>query len=184
MQLTSISSKYENEKEIVQPFKSQNLEDKPKEILTSNDHTLKDFKEVSALRFAHWTFFLMVENVSFQLNLNVVSKMENFWIRFKNVEIDCACLEEERACLKTENQLLKQKLKQYLQDISVANGRIGSMKEEDRLRPHSVKIERTICVASAPTPITKSRPRPVTGIEGNLSVAVRSKSLVQPKVRN
>lgn len=107
--------------------------------------------------------------------------MENFWVRFKNVEIDCACLEDERACLKTENQLLKQKLKQYLQDISVANGRIGSTKE-DRLRPHSVKIERTICVASAPTPLTK--PRPVTGIEGNLSVAVRSKSLIQPKVRN
>lgn len=103
--------------------------------------------------------------------------MENFWIRFKNVEIDCACLEEERACLKTENQLLKQKLKQYLQDVAVANGRIGSTKE-DRLRPQSVKIERTICVASAPTPLTKQRPRPVTGIEGNLSVAVRSKSLI------
>lgn len=114
--------------------------------------------------------------------MNVVSKMENFWIRFKNVEIDCACLEEERNILKTENQLLKQKLKQYLQDISVANGRIGSTKE-DRLRPHSVKIERTIYVASAPTPLTK-QPRPVTGIEGNLSVAVRSKSLIQSKIRN
>lgn len=108
--------------------------------------------------------------------------MENFWIRFKNVEIDCACLEEERNVLKTENELLKQKLKEYLQDISVANGRIGSTKE-DRLRPQSVKIERAICVASAPTPLTK-QPRPVTGIEGNLSIAVRSKSLVQPKIRN
>lgn len=108
--------------------------------------------------------------------------MENFWVRFKNVEIDCACLEQERNILKTENQLLKQKLKQYLQDIAVANGRIGSTKE-DRLRPQSVKIERTICVASAPTPLTK-QPRPVTGIEANLSVAVRSKSLIQTKIRN
>lgn len=108
--------------------------------------------------------------------------MENFWIRFKNVEIDCACLEEERNVLKTENEILKQKLKQYLQDVAVANGRIGSTKE-DRLRPHSVKIERKICIASAPTPLTKYT-RPVTGIEGNLSVAVRSKSLVQSKTRN
>lgn len=108
--------------------------------------------------------------------------MENFWIRFKNVEIDCACLDEERNVLKTENEMLKQKLKQYLHEISVANGRIGSTKE-DRLRPQSVKIEHKICMASASTPLTK-QPRPVTGIEANLSVAVRSKSLVQPRIRN
>lgn len=47
LQLTSICGKYENEREIVKPFKTQNLEDKPKEILTTNNHTLKDFKEVS-----------------------------------------------------------------------------------------------------------------------------------------
>lgn len=110
--------------------------------------------------------------------------MERFWIRFKNVEIDCACLDEERNVLKTENELLKQKLKQYLQDISVANGRVGSTKE-DRLRPHSVKIERSaICLASPYTLQPTKQTRPVTGIEGNLSVAVRSKSFVQCKARN
>lgn len=106
--------------------------------------------------------------------------MENFWIRFKNVEIDCFCLEEERLVLRNENDMLKEKLKRYLQDISIANGRVGSTKE--RLRPQSMKIERPTCVASAPTPLTKQQ-RPVTGVEGNLSVAVRSKSLLQPKVK-
>lgn len=117
----------------------------------------------------------------FQLNLNIVNKMENFWIRFKNVEIDCACLDEERQCLKNENQMLKDQLKQYLQDVSVTNGRVGSTKE--RLRPQSMKIERPVCIASAPLQLTKQQRRPVTGVEGNLSVAVRSKSLIQTKIK-
>lgn len=114
--------------------------------------------------------------LNFQLNLNVVSKMENFWIRFKNVEIDCACLEEERQGLRKENEMLKEKLKKYLEDVSMVNGRVGSSKE--RLRPQSMKIERLPSIASAPMPKTKEQRRPVTGVEGNLSVAVRSKSLV------
>lgn len=105
--------------------------------------------------------------------------MENFWIRYKNVEIDCACLEEERQVLRNENEMLKEKLKRYLEDVSVVNGRVGSSKE--RLRPQSMKIERTLCVMSAPNPIANHQRRPVTGVEGNLSVAVRSKSLVQSK---
>lgn len=107
--------------------------------------------------------------------------MENFWIRFKNVEIDCACLEEERHGLQKENAMLKEKLKQYLEDVSVVNGRVGSSKE--RLRPQSMKIERLPCVASAPAAKSKEQRRPVTGVEGNLSVAVRSKSLVQTKAK-
>lgn len=111
-----------------------------------------------------------------------MTKMENFWIRFKNVEIDCTCLEEERQGLKNENDVLKAKLKQYLQDVSVTNGRVGSSKE--RLRPHSVKIEKPMHIASsAPLPLAKQQRRPVTGIEGNLSIAVRSKSLVQTKIK-
>lgn len=106
--------------------------------------------------------------------------MENFWIRFKNVEIDCACLEEERQVLKTENDMLKEKLKRYLEDISVVNGRIGSSKE--RLRPQSMKIVKPMCLpTSAPNPRLMQHRRPVTGVEGNLSVAVRSKSLIQTK---
>lgn len=104
--------------------------------------------------------------------------MENFWIRFKNVEIDCACLEEERQTLKTENEMLKEKLKQYLRDISISNGRIGSTKE--RLRPQSMKMMRPICAVVAKSS-TKPQQRPVTGVEGNLSVAVRSKRLLQSK---
>lgn len=122
--------------------------------------------------------------VNFQLNLNVVSKMENFWIRFKNVEIDCACFEEERQVLKNENDHLKEKLKQYLRDVSVSNGRVGSTKE--RLRPQSMKIERPICPAStraAAATGARNQQRPVTGVEGNFSVAVRSKILLQPKAK-
>lgn len=94
------------------------------------------------------------------------------------MEIDCACLEEERQVLRNENDMLKEKLKQYLEDVSVVNGRIGSSKE--RLRPQSMKIERFSCGASAPAAILQQK-RPVTGVEGNLSVAVRSKSLMQSK---
>lgn len=107
--------------------------------------------------------------------------MENFWIRFKNVEIDCACLEEERQVLKNENDQLKDKLKQYLRDVSVSNGRIGSTRE--RLRPQSMKIERPICPVSTRAAAAKNQQRPVTGVEGNFSVAVRSKILSQPKAK-
>lgn len=104
--------------------------------------------------------------------------MENFWIRFKNVEIDCACLEEERQVLRTENDTLKKQLKVYLEDISVVNGRIGSSKE--RLRPQSMKIVRPMGLPnSAPNPVSMQHRRPATGVEGNLSVAVRSKSLIR-----
>lgn len=46
MQLTSICTKYETERELVQPFKSQTMTEHPKEALTSNNRTLKDFKAV------------------------------------------------------------------------------------------------------------------------------------------
>lgn len=104
--------------------------------------------------------------------------MENFWIRLKNVEIDCSCLEQERFELKKENEVLKDKLRQYLQEVSITNGRVGSTTE--RLRPQSMKIvnpDRQI-------PICKKKParRPVTGVEANLSVAVRSQHLVQSRI--
>lgn len=121
-------------------------------------------------------------NKYFQINLNVVSKMENFWIRLKNVEIDCVCLDEERQELKHENDTLKEKIKQYVEEISVVNGRVGSSNE--RLRPQSMKIEKPICAAaSASAQIAKQQRRPVTGVEGNLSVAVRSKNLLISKVK-
>lgn len=104
--------------------------------------------------------------------------MENFWIRLKNVEIDCSCLEEERLDLKKKNEILKDKLRQYLQEVSITNGRVGSL--EERLRPQSMKIEN-------PDPRIvnckkKQACRPVTGVEANLSVAIRSQLLVQSRI--
>lgn len=108
--------------------------------------------------------------------------MENFWIRFKNVEIDCSCLEQERVELRKENEELKEKLRQYLQNISITNGRVGSTNE--RLRPQSMKIGRILWTHTE-MPVCKMAPtrRPVTGVEANLSVAVRSQNLVQNRIK-
>lgn len=124
------------------------------------------------LRTIHYYYFI------FQLNLYIVTKMENFWIRLKNVEIDCSCLEQERHDLKKENEILKNKLRQYLLEVSITNGRVGSL--EERLRPQSMKIENS----NQQIPICKKKParRPVTGIEANLSVAVRSQFLLQKRI--
>lgn len=46
LQLTEICGKYETEKEKVQPFKSQNLSEKPKETVITDGQTLNGFKEV------------------------------------------------------------------------------------------------------------------------------------------
>lgn len=109
-----------------------------------------------------------------------MSKTEYFWIRFNNAEIDCACLEEERAELRKENARLTDKLRDYLTNVALSNGRIGSTKE--RLRPSSMKIEKVVHIDLMPSANGKPRRRrPVTCIEGNLSVAVRSQKLVQNK---
>lgn len=104
--------------------------------------------------------------------------MENFWIRLNNVEIDCSCLEQERLELKKHNEILKEKLRQYLEEISITNGRVGSLTE--RLRPQSMKIENP----DPRIPICKKKTmrRPVT-VEANLSVAVRSQLLVQNRIK-
>lgn len=109
-----------------------------------------------------------------------MAKMEHFWTRHKNVEIDCACLEEERRILRKENEAVKEKLKQYLQEVAISNGRVGSTRE--RLRPNSMKIANDVVIGEPTKKLLPIR-RPVTGVEGNLSVAVRSRSLLQPKVK-
>lgn len=109
-----------------------------------------------------------------------MAKMEHFWTRYKNVEIDCACLEEERRILRKENETVKEKLKQYLQEVAISNGRVGSTRE--RLRPNSMKIENDAAFGE-PSKKSLSIKRPVTGVEGNLSVAVRSRHLLQSKVK-
>lgn len=178
-QLTTFCDKYETEREKVQIFKCLTISENVEET-NEQEEPLKDFKEVVVIV----TFTFCIENIFIfilllQLNLHVVSKMENFWIRFKNVEIDCACLEEERRVLKSENEIAKDKLKQYFKDISMMNGRGESTKH--RIRPHSVKIENVPCNGSLKQ--FGNVKRPVTGVEGNLSVAVRSKSLVKSNVK-
>lgn len=126
---------------------------------------------------------ILLPSPSLQVAMSIMSKTEYFWIRFNNAEIDCACLEEERIELRKENARLKEKLRDYLTKVAVSNGRIGSTQE--RLRPSSMKIERVVHVdlTSAANGKTRRR-RPVTCIEGNLSVAVRSQKLIQnqPKI--
>lgn len=49
MQLTDICSKYETEREKLQPFKLQSNVENPKQATVRNDEVLKDFKEVCSL---------------------------------------------------------------------------------------------------------------------------------------
>lgn len=115
--------------------------------------------------------------------------MENFWIRYNNARIDCECLDDERAALKRENTILQQKLKEYLSYVSLNNG--GFHSETERLRPSSMKVEKIVHIDLVTNSqiVTKNekskvpRIRPVTSIEANLSVAVRSHKLVQDRSR-
>lgn len=125
-----------------------------------------------------------------QETLAILSKLENFWIRYNNTRIDCVSLEEERTALKRENIILQQKLKEYLSNICLNNG--GFQSESERLRPTSMKVEKIVHIDLATNiqTIVKSeskkvpRRRPVTSIEANLSVAVRSQKLIQERVRS
>lgn len=49
LQLTAICSKYETEREKVQPFKSQGLVEGSKRNVVPKEESLNDFKEVSLL---------------------------------------------------------------------------------------------------------------------------------------
>lgn len=111
-----------------------------------------------------------------------MSRTEYFWIRYNNAQIDCACLEEERIELRKENARFREKLRDYLTNITLSNGRIGSTKEH--LRPKSVKIEKTVHIDLTSSTAKPRRRRPVTCIEANLSVAVRSHKLIanKPKI--
>lgn len=116
--------------------------------------------------------------------MTILSKMENFWIRYNNVRIDCACLVEEKASLKKENQDLKTKLKLYLTNVTIAGGG-GDAK--DKMRPSSMKVDKIGHMDysgfnAVTTGICKLRKRPITCIEANLSNAVRSAALVKDKL--
>lgn len=124
----------------------------------------------------------------------ILSDMENFWMRYNNASIDCACLAEEKATLKSENRQLKDQLKMYLTNVTIVEGSGGTAKA--KLRPSSMRVERCeMTVASGSGGggdgfgksgvglySSKQRRRPVTCIEGNLSQAVRSRSLIESRV--
>lgn len=118
----------------------------------------------------------------------VASNLENFWLRYNNARIDCACLSEEKLTLKEENRQLKEKLKTYLTNVTIADGSGGNVSE--KLRPSSMKVERVAhneVNGNAVRGVSRDRRRPVTCVsvvqEGNLSVAVRSKNLTSGKFR-
>lgn len=125
-----------------------------------------------------------------QETLTILSDMEHFWMRFNNATIDCACLADEKSVLKQQNRNLKNKLKMYLTNVTLTQGSGGS--PDEQLRPKSMRVDR--CGASVngyaqevlnggESNRLHQRRRPVTCIEGNLSQAVRSRSLVEPRVR-
>lgn len=124
--------------------------------------------------------------------------MDNFWIRFNNTRLDCVSLEDEKKQLLNENQELKLKLKEYLTNVTMTNGLTinnrGDLKEKQLIRPYSMKAEKIVHIdliqfggsnynnnnnntGNVKIGLEKKR-RPVTCIEGNLSVAIRSRYLI------
>lgn len=157
VQIAAICRKLETEREKIIPF------GKKKKLFDKSDSDLRkppeDFKENT---------------------MSILADMENFWIRYNNARLDCACLAEEKANLKEENRDLKEKLKMYLTNVTIADGSGGNVR--DKLRPSSMKVERMIHVDLSSFHRDR-KPRPVTCIEGNLSNAVRSRSLVERKLK-
>lgn len=177
LQLTAICAKLETEREKVLPFT------RPVQMLEKRVPIDIDFKQVNpslSRSCVYLTLLTLIAFPNFQITISVMSRTEYFWIRFNNAQIDCACLEEERIELRKDNARLKDKLREYLTNVALSNGRIGSTKE--RLRPSSMKIEKVVHIDLTSAANGKPRRRrPVTCIEGNLSVAVRSQKLIQNK---
>lgn len=131
-------------------------------------------------------------SLSRQDTMAILSDMEYFWTRYNNASLDCACLAEEKATLKAENRQLKDQLKMYLTNVTLVEGSGGTAKA--KMRPSSMRVERcemsTVMMTAsniggggiAATGGGQRRRRPVTCIEGNLSQAVRSRSLVESRV--
>lgn len=163
LQIASICRKMETEREKVLPFGAR--KNRLFEYLEKDMKSIpKDFKEDTA---------------------QLLSNLENFWLRYNRVRVDTSSLAEEKQSLRDENIRLKEKLKDYLTSVTATTGAGGT--NETRLvnRPSSMRIERILHID-----VTKSmslnkpiKRRPVTCIEGNLSVAVRSRSLLNGKLK-
>lgn len=163
LQLSAVGRKLETEEEKILPFG-------PKKIMFQ--YSEEEIRSVPDI---------------FEKDKNLLLyNFENFWIRYNTARLDCASLEEERISLRDENILLKRRLKEYLTNVNVANGGGGVEITQGCFaqRPSSMKIEKVIHIdLTKSTEIKRSKPRPVTCIEGNLSVAVRSRSLVDSRNR-
>lgn len=113
------------------------------------------------------------------------SQLDNFWRRYNKTKIDCACMKEEKQAMKTENSRLKALLKEYLVNVNIATGTtIKSKYDKFIARPQSMKVEKVVHIDLNKTSAVKGdnktmRRRPVTCIEANFSVAVRSQKLTQ-----
>lgn len=115
-----------------------------------------------------------------------LSKMERFWDRYNKIRLDCACLMEEKSCLLLENRRLKIKMKKYLVDLTMRNA-TGNRMAQLAQRPKSMTIEKVECIELSRIKSTNrtrsgNNYRPVTCIEGNLSVAIRSQKLLAPRM--
>lgn len=113
------------------------------------------------------------------------NQLDYFWRRYNKTKIDCACMKEEKQALKTDNMRLKAVLKDYLVNINICTGTtIKSSRGETFIpRPHSMKVEKVMHIDLNKTSLGKgemrARRRPVTCIEANMSVAVRSQKLLE-----
>lgn len=128
---------------------------------------------------------IILSSQDFQTNTyNNLSKMEHFWTRYNKVRLDCVCLLAEKSNLVEENARLKSRLKHYLVDMAVV--RTNYSAEHGNRRPKSMTIEKVECIDL--TEMRKSgvqtdhhRIRPITCTEGNLSVAIRSRKILEHK---
>lgn len=108
--------------------------------------------------------------------------MEYFWMRLNRAQVDKLCLLEEKRSLIKENDFLKNKLRQHLAKVAVADGVPDGGCNNRILRPHSMKVEKVMHIKLNELETGKTK-RPVTCVEGNMCVAVRSRSLVTTKAK-
>jgi hypothetical protein len=116
--------------------------------------------------------------------LDTTQRLEKFWQRYNNAKIDCCCLREEKLTLQADNHQLKLKIKNYLMSVNMASGCVtnsGYNMEYSVNRPQSMRVERVIHIDIEAMKAERKTKRPVTCIEANLSVAVRSERLMTIK---
>lgn len=115
--------------------------------------------------------------------------LDTLWVQLNNAKVDIECLTKDRKQLMKQESELKLQIKKYLSSYILQNGGSDEL-GRNHLRPTSTKIENIIRIDLNLTGLTKEsvgenkrKSRPITSIEGNMSVAVRSKQLLKVKRR-